>query len=448
MLENQTNTPQIVIHREEHCSDSFDSTPQVEEEEYTLTHTQFSDSLETLQFKQMVYQPELEQEVVSLKNQVSELQHREGELEELFLRYCMSQEHESALKEIRSSLEFEITHVGILGLKVEIMEAENRRLELNLSECSKVIEELGSARTQMQSMQRKVKKLVRTKREGLSAFRRQASVLQEREADISSKNEELKQRKREIEELEAAVVELRRIVDKLQMEKSELMERLELAENLDSSSPKMIAEDPNQQGLDCEELLTQIEQLQNERAADMDELIYLRWTNACLRYELMRSQEQQHCEENNKGNELVLDLSRNSEVENCEVGYGWDNQEQQCGNDEKGKQSVTEISGNEQAKNCEMGYGSDNLLMGAEHGEPSSMDPEAARPAAQTKPMLFGKLKRWAKGKERRRTSCDEKENQHRCSGRCSVSDMAIEDFTARNSCSPVRPCFWVENAP
>lgn len=239
MLENQTNTPQIVIHHEEHCSDSNDSTPLVEEEEYTLTHTQVSDSLETLQFKQTVYQPEFEQEVVSLKNQVSALQHREGELEELFLRYCMSQEHESALKEIRSSLEFEITRVDFLGLKVEIMEAENRRLELNLPEYSKVIEELGSARTQIQLMQRKVKKLVRMKREGLSAFRSQASVLQEREAEISSKNEELKQRKREIEELEAAVVELRRIVDKLQMEKSELMERIELAENLDSSSPKV-----------------------------------------------------------------------------------------------------------------------------------------------------------------------------------------------------------------
>lgn len=244
---------------------------------------------------------------------------------------------------------------------------------------------------------------------------------------------------------------------------------------------QMTAEDyPSQQGLDCEELLNQMEQLQNERATNIDELIYLRWINACLRYELLRNQEQECLEENDQGKELVLELPTNSEVENyemeygwenqeeqckneekgkqsvsefsrnevvknCEMGYGWDNQEQQCENEEKGKQSVSELSGNELVKNCDMGYVSDDHLIGTEHGHggPSSVDVEAAaKSAAQTKPMLFGKLKRWAKGKERRRRSCDGKENQDKCSGRCSVSELEIEDFTARNSCSSVKPCF------
>lgn len=240
MPENQTNTPQIVIHLDESCSDSIDSTSLAcEEEEYPLTLTQISDSFETLQFKQIDYRPELEQEIISLKNQVSALEQRQGELKEHFLHYRRSQEQESALKELRNALEFEITHFDYLGLKLEIMEAENRRLESVLSEYPRVIKELGLAKSQMQLMQRKMKKLVRMKREGLSAFRLQAFVLQERKAEIASKDEELKQRKREIEELKAAVVELQRIADQLQMENNEMIERLELTENLDSSIPQV-----------------------------------------------------------------------------------------------------------------------------------------------------------------------------------------------------------------
>lgn len=39
---------------------------------------------------------------------------------------------------------------------------------------------------------------------------------------------------------------------------------------------------------DLKQLLKELEQLQQEQAAEEKELIYLRWSNACLRHEMMR----------------------------------------------------------------------------------------------------------------------------------------------------------------
>lgn len=36
----------------------------------------------------------------------------------------------------------------------------------------------------------------------------------------------------------------------------------------------------------------ELENLKKDRAAEIKELIYLRWSNACLRHELMRNQAQ------------------------------------------------------------------------------------------------------------------------------------------------------------
>lgn len=238
-----------------------------------------------------------------------------------------------------------------------------------------------------------------------------ARTQKEKEAEILGNREEMKQRMQEIEELDAEVMELRRMVDQLQQEKEELMEQIELRENSATPTLKMMADDPNQQRNEYEELLTELEQVQNDKAADIDELIYLRWINACLRYNLMRNQEQQESEKH-----------------------------------ELGQQSAAEFSGNEETNNGEDGYESENLE-GTEPEHTTFMDVETTRRTSKRKPMLFGKLRRWVKGKESQKKKM-EKKSQEKSSGRFSASEMASEDLGRRNSCSALKPRSSVETAP
>lgn len=49
-------------------------------------------------------------------------------------------------------------------------------------------------------------------------------------------------------------------------------------------------EEVHQLGEANDNLEKEIEQLQADRCADVEELVYLRWLNACLRYELRQHQ--------------------------------------------------------------------------------------------------------------------------------------------------------------
>lgn len=58
-------------------------------------------------------------------------------------------------------------------------------------------------------------------------------------------------------------------------------------------------------------LLDEFEKLKIERADEAKELVYLRWTNACLRHNLMRHKEQQH---NQVRNHVQVELEGSDEV--------------------------------------------------------------------------------------------------------------------------------------
>lgn len=59
------------------------------------------------------------------------------------------------------------------------------------------------------------------------------------------------------------------------------------------------------------QLVDELEQMKKERADEAKELIYLRWTNACLRHDLMRPHEQQ---QNQDKTHLELEFGRNDVV--------------------------------------------------------------------------------------------------------------------------------------
>lgn len=68
---------------------------------------------------------------------------------------------------------------------------------------------------------------------------------------------------------------------------------------------------------DFKQLLKELEQLQKEQAAEEKELIYLRWSNACLRHEMMRNHQDDH---ENRDLEIAKIESTELEVAEDETG--------------------------------------------------------------------------------------------------------------------------------
>lgn len=145
---------------------------------------------------------------------------------------------------------------------------------------------------------------------------------------------------------------------------------------------------------DYRQLLSECEQLQKDRAAEVKELIYLRWTNACLKHELMRNQAQQ--EQNQEKNRIVEFVGGG--------GIGDYGIEQRL----------------------------DGLVM--EHVEPCY---NAANGSKRSK--LLKKIKRWVDGSEKMKCKFDDNEKHEiKCFGRHAVCYEAEEEHTvlARKSCS------------
>ncbi|OVA19454.1 hypothetical protein BVC80_9057g28 [Macleaya cordata] len=378
-----------------HGLDSASSTFK-EEEQQIITRTQIMNSLVNLHIQE---RPRLEEEILGLKCLVRTLQNRELELETLFIHYCELKDQELILNQLQNMLVLEAAHVEFLGLMVESMEAESGRLEAMVVEYLRVVEQLQSANMENGLLEMKVKKLLRKTSKHGRLFRIQASALRAKEAEVSRNHQELEQKENLIEDLKDEIMALKRIVDQLEEEKKELGEKLELVETSASSTSKIVEEvsaidHQNQQ------LLTELEQLRNVRVAEAEELIHLRWINACLRHELTKNEEQQrHEQEDNKDEPLELEF--------------------------EGKNEETDHN---------QGYESDNLSMVNENGEPCA----GITGTNHKKPKLLNKFKRWVKGNEKCKRSCNEgEEYQKKCFGRQSVSDEPSEQHVAaRKSCS------------
>lgn len=146
---------------------------------------------------------------------------------------------------------------------------------------------------------------------------------------------------------------------------------------------------------DYNRLVSELEKLQKDRAAETTELIYLRWSNACLRHELMRSHGQQQLQIEDKKKYLELELE-----EPCREIAGCD-QEQQ-------------------------------------HEEPCLGVAGSSKTFSKRKKLLK-KLKKWVEGGEMMASNMDEKgKREINCCGKSSVSEGEDHLVCSRRSCSSV----------
>ncbi|URD99534.1 protein CHUP1, chloroplastic-like [Musa troglodytarum] len=242
----------------------------------------------------------MEQEIANLRKLVWSLQENERSLELQLLEYYGMQEQEAAVRELGSQLKINLVEAKLYSLKIESLQADNRRLQDQLTECSRAMNELEAARATIKILKKKLKSDGEQAKEKIVSLHQRISVLQCQEQK-EAKDERLK-------ELEDEAVELKTINSRLAEENSDLGRQLEAARASASvaleSSKADASEEANCLRESNAKLVEDIEQLKTDRCTDVEQLVYLKWVNACLRYELRNFQPP-------PGKTVARDLSKN-----------------------------------------------------------------------------------------------------------------------------------------
>ncbi|XP_020581098.1 protein CHUP1, chloroplastic-like isoform X2 [Phalaenopsis equestris] len=240
----------------------------------------------------------MEQEISHLKNLVFFLRERERKLElQLQLQlieYCGMQEREAALRELESQLKINNMEAKLFGLKVESLQSENQRLQALVLVHSKVGSELEAAKGRNTVLKRRNKFNGEQEREKISSLQQTICVSQAKGQKHGRDDLEIERKLKRLKELEEENESLWRMNFGL------VQENFELNGNLDSAQKNFNSVIECRKAEELEEvqnlkqsnyqLLKEIEKLQQSQCADLEELVYLRWVNACLRYELRNYQ--------------------------------------------------------------------------------------------------------------------------------------------------------------
>ncbi|KAJ0977946.1 hypothetical protein J5N97_013420 [Dioscorea zingiberensis] len=250
----------------------------------------------------------MEQEIARLKNLVVSLSERERCLELQLLEYYGMQEQEAALRELESQLKMNTMETKLYTMKIESLQADNQRLQAQVLDYSRVVSELESSRAKIKLLKRKLKSDGQQAKEKITLMHQIISKFQAKEAKDQANDVEVEmQLKKRLKDLEDEVDSLRMINSRLLVDNSELATKLESTQMLASSleAPKAdVIDDVNHLREVNEKLMNDIDQLKTDRCTDVEQLVYLRWVNACLRYELRNYQPP-------PGKAAARDLSKN-----------------------------------------------------------------------------------------------------------------------------------------
>nr|BAJ85001.1 predicted protein [Hordeum vulgare subsp. vulgare] len=186
-------------------------------------------------------------------------------------------EQEATVKELENRLGLAAVEARLLELKVLSLREENERLKDQAAELEAVRAQLGRAKEKLRALKERVK----VEREESQS---EAAMLRDKVMGLEKTGE---QRERV---LAAEAAELRRAKAALEEGNRELAQRLQDAEHV-SSAVTLVREDDivdeaNYLREANDRLTRQIEQLHSDHCAHVEELVYLKWVNACLRHDL------------------------------------------------------------------------------------------------------------------------------------------------------------------
>ncbi|KAK1321489.1 hypothetical protein QJS10_CPA03g00432 [Acorus calamus] len=326
-------------------------------------------------------------ELERLRNLVKELEEREVKLEGELLEYYGLKEQESDVVELQRQLQIKTVEINMLNVTINSLQAERKKLQEEVSNGIVAKKELEMARNKIKELQKQIQLESGQTKGHLLMLKQQVTSLREKEEEASKKDAEVEKKLKMVKELEVEVVELRRKNKELQHEKRELTVKLDAAEarvtelsNMTESD--LVArsrEEINNLRHTNEDLSKQVEGLQMNRFSEVEELVYLRWVNACLRYELRNYQTP-------SGKISARDLNKNLSPRS----------------QERAKQLMLEYAGSERGQgDTDLDMSSQPSSPGSEDFDNASIDSGFSRYSnVSKKTSLIQKLKRWGKSKD------------------------------------------------
>ncbi|CAH2045506.1 unnamed protein product [Thlaspi arvense] len=341
--------------------------------------------------KERKYESEMaynDSELERLRELVKELEEREVKLEGELLEYYGLKEQESDIVELQRQLKIKTVEIDMLNITINSLQAERKKLQEEISQNGVVRKELEAARNKIKELQRQIQLDANQTKGQLLLLKQHVSSLQMKEEEAMNKDSEVERKLKAVQELEVEVMELRRKNRELQHEKRELTIKLDSAEARISALSNMtesdkvakVREEVNNLKHNNEDLLKQVEGLQMNRFSEVEELVYLRWVNACLRYELRNYQTP-------AGKTSARDLSKNLSPKS----------------QAKAKRLMLEYAGSERGQgdtDVESNF-SQPSSPGSDDFDNASMDSSTSRLSSfSKKPGLIQKLKRWGKSKD------------------------------------------------
>lgn len=183
----------------------------------------------------------MEQEIVQLKNLVLFLRERERSLELQLLEYYGLQEQESIMRELESQVKINKMELKLLSLKIEPLQAENRRLQAELLDYSEILTELDAARAKVMSLKRQLRTEGDEAEEKVAVLQQTISILQSKMDMYERDREDFEWKLKRLEELENEALSLRMLNEELDRENLELNRKLE---DLHLEGPEVIIYSP------------------------------------------------------------------------------------------------------------------------------------------------------------------------------------------------------------
>ncbi|KAH1059643.1 hypothetical protein AAZX31_02G095600 [Glycine max] len=341
--------------------------------------------------KDKVYEIEMAHnatELERLRQLVKELEEREVKLEGELLEYYGLKEQESDIVELQRQLKIKTVEIDMLNITINSLQAERKKLQEELTQGASAKRELEVARNKIKELQRQIQLEANQTKGQLLLLKQQVSTLLVKEEEAARKDAEVQKKLKAVNDLEVTVVELKRKNKELQHEKRELMVKLNAAESRaaelsNMTESEMVAkakEEVSNLRHANEDLLKQVEGLQMNRFSEVEELVYLRWVNACLRYELRNNQTPQ-------GKVSARDLSKSLSPKS----------------QEKAKQLMLEYAGSERGQgdtDLESNF-SHPSSPGSEDFDNASIDSSTSKYSSLSKKTsLIQKFKKWGKSKD------------------------------------------------
>ncbi|CAL0299738.1 unnamed protein product [Lupinus luteus] len=233
-------------------------------------------------------------ELEYLRNLVKELEEREVALEGELLEYYCWKEQEPDILELERQLKIKTVEIDMLNVTMDSLLEERTKLQEELTREASAKTELEAAISKIKELQRQIQLEANQTKGQLLSLKQQVFGLKAKEEEAVKKDVEIEKKLKAVNELEVAVLELKRKNKELQHENQELTVKLNVAESrvteLSNMAENEMVDKAKMEVSNLrhvnEDLLKQVEGLQMNRFSEVEELVYLRWVNACLRYEL------------------------------------------------------------------------------------------------------------------------------------------------------------------